>query len=60
MGLILGLGRNFVLTSLGLNRINPGAVFACVVFVWLLGIVAVLAPALKAARVPPAVATRTV
>jgi putative ABC transport system permease protein len=60
LGLILGLGLNFVLTSLGLNRINPGAVFACVVFVWLLGIVAVLAPALKAARVPPAVATRTV
>ena len=60
LGLILGLGLNFVLTTLGLTRINTGAVLACIGFTWLLGIAAVLAPALKAARVPPAVATRTV
>jgi putative ABC transport system permease protein len=60
LGLILGLGLNFVLTMMGLNRINPGAVLACIAFIALLGVAAVLVPALKAARVPPAVATRTV
>ena len=60
LGLILGLGLNFVLTTMGLNRINPGAVLACIAFIALLGVSAVLVPALKAARVPPAVATRTV
>jgi putative ABC transport system permease protein len=60
LGLILGLGLNFALTTLGLARINGVAVLACIAFVSLLGVVSVLAPALAAARVSPAVATRTV
>ena len=60
LGLILGLGLNFVLTSMGLTRINAFAVGGCIAFIAVLGALAVLAPALQAARVSPAVATRTV
>ncbi len=59
VGLMLGLGLNVVLTMAGLTEINAAPAIICVVFIVLLGFVAVLAPALRAARVPPAVATRT-
>ena len=60
LGLMLGLGLNFLLTTLGLARINALAVAGCIAFIAVLGAMAVLAPAFKASRVPPAVATRTV
>ena len=60
LGLLLGLGLNFVLTTLGLTRISAIAVAGCIAFIAILGALAVLAPALQAARVSPAVATRTV
>lgn len=59
LGLMLGLGLNVVLTMAGLTEINVAPAIVCVVFIVLLGFVAVLVPALRAARVPPAVATRT-
>jgi len=43
-----------------LPRLEPGFVLGVVGFLWLLGQLAVLLPARRAASIPPAVATRTV
>lgn len=59
-GLLLALLLNDLLVrELSLPRMPPAYLGAGVVFMLLLGLVAVLAPAIRAARVPPAVATRT-
>lgn len=59
-GLLLALLLNDLLVrELSLPRMPAAYLGAGVVFMWLLGLAAVLAPAIRAARVPPAVATRT-
>lgn len=60
LGLILGLGLNVLLTRMGLASMDVAGVLLCMVFVVFLCVFAVLTPALSAARVSPAVATRTV
>lgn len=65
MGMALGLigayGLNILLvTQAGATPLSLGLVAAGVLFLWLLGLAATLYPALRAARIPPALATRTV
>jgi putative ABC transport system permease protein len=45
--------------ELQLARLPLGYLFGTMLAMWLLGLAAVLAPALRASLVPPAVATRT-
>jgi putative ABC transport system permease protein len=65
LGIVLGVALAFVL-NLGLVNVVEGAkldlgvVAGGVVLLWLIGQLATLGPALRAARVPPAVATRSV
>ena len=60
VGLLLALLLNDVLVrELSMPRMPPAYLLGGSLFMWLLGLAAVLAPAIRAARVPPAVATRT-
>jgi putative ABC transport system permease protein len=47
-------------SAYSLDRLEPGYVLAGTVLLWVLGQAAVLVPALRAAAIPPAIATRTV
>lgn len=61
LGAALALGMNYWLaTSFGLARIDAWYVPAGMLALWVLGLLAVAGPALRAAAVSPAVATRTV
>jgi len=63
-GVVAGVGLALVLNDtlvreLSLSRLPLAYLFGTMLAMWLLGLLAVLAPAVRAARVPPAVATRT-
>ena len=61
LGLIGAYGLNIALVNhLDGTRLGPGLVVAGVVLLWLLGIAATAVPATRAARLSPALATRTV
>ncbi len=61
LGLIGAYGLNILLVNqLDGTRLGPGLVVAGVVLLWLLGIAATAVPATRAARLSPALATRTV
>ncbi len=61
MGVILAYAINVTLMQYyGLSRLPPWYLGVGAVALWLLGQLAVLAPALRASRVPPVVATRSV
>lgn len=61
VGAVLAFGMNYWLTTtFGLSRIDPLYVPGGMIALWLLGLLAVAAPARWAAAVSPAVATRTV
>ncbi|MBK8285343.1 MAG: FtsX-like permease family protein [Ahniella sp.] len=61
LGLLLTLALNQVLVrQMEVPRLPAEYVGFGMVIMWLLGVASVLGPALRAARVPPAVATRTV
>jgi len=65
LGLALGVaaayGLNFALMSAGSGpRLNPALVLGGVLLLWGAGLLATLAPALRAARISPAIATRNV
>ncbi len=65
MGVVLGLpvayGLNIALVNtIGGTALDGRLVLAAVVGLWLLGLVATLAPARRASRIAPALATRTV
>jgi putative ABC transport system permease protein len=59
-GLLLALGLNHVLIrQLELSRLPPAYLAGGAAILWLLGIAAVWGPASRAARISPAIATRT-
>lgn len=61
LGMILAFGINlYLLQHFSLNRMPWFYLPASAVVLWLLGQLAVLGPALRASRVPPVVATRSV
>lgn len=65
LGVVLGIALAFGLNVGLVNvvegaRLNLGVVAAGAVLLWLIGQLATLGPALRAAQVPPAVATRSV
>ena len=65
MGILLGLaggyGLNVLLvTRAGIKPIDALVVLGCMFFIWAVGLLATIAPAIRAAAVPPAVASRTV
>jgi putative ABC transport system permease protein len=59
LGVGLALGLNTLLLKAGVPRIEPIYIWMGVVIVLLTGQLAVLMPAMRAARVPPALATRS-
>lgn len=61
VGSVAAVAVNYwLVTSYELERLHPLYVPAGIVAVWVLGLLAVAAPARRAARISPAVATRTV
>lgn len=65
LGVVLGVPMAFglnvaLVNALGVPRLGPGLVVAMVAGLWLIGLLASAWPARRAARVPPALATRTV
>ncbi len=63
MGLLLGLlvanGLSFVLTeTMQLPRMGMSQLVLGMLFIWIVGLLSTLLPALRAASVPPAIATR--
>lgn len=61
MGLLLALSLNqFLVRQLEIPRLPLSYIGFGMVIMWVLGLLAVLGPALRAAKVPPAVATRTI
>lgn len=63
-GVVAGIGlalllNDLLVRELSLARLPLGYLFGTMLAMWLLGLAAVLAPALRASLVPPAVATRT-
>jgi len=61
VGAVLAFGMNYwLVTTFGLSSIDPLYVPGGMVTLWLLGLLAVAAPARRGAAVSPAVATRTV
>jgi putative ABC transport system permease protein len=59
-GLVLAMGLNLVMSQLGLGRVDIAVAIMGILFVILVGQISVLIPALTAARISPAEATRTV
>ena len=62
LGLIGAYGLNVLLVSSleGTTALSPGLVAAGFAMLWLLGLASAAAPAMRAARLSPALATRTV
>lgn len=61
MGCVLAYGLNLLMMHYyALQVLPPGYLAAGAIALWLIGQIAVLGPALRAAAVPPAVATRSV
>jgi putative ABC transport system permease protein len=61
LGTILGVAFNVWLAhEYAIDRLHPLYVPAGVMTLWSIGLLSVLAPARRAARIPPAIATRTV
>jgi putative ABC transport system permease protein len=59
LGVLLGIAANlWMLQSIALTRLPPAYLITGTVVVLILGQVAVLWPALRAAAVPPAIAAR--
>ncbi|MET0265863.1 MAG: FtsX-like permease family protein [Duganella sp.] len=59
-GVLLGLGLNQLLVSrLEMERLPPGYLLAGAALLWVLGMLAVLGPAWRAASISPATATRS-
>ena len=60
LGVLLSIGLNiWLVDTYALDKLDWFYLPFGMLFVWLLGLVAVLAPALKAARIAPAIATRS-
>ena len=61
LGVILAYGLNFgIVTWVAGAKLSPATVAAGAVALWMIGLGAALGPALRGARVPPAIATRNV
>lgn len=61
LGLVLAYALNYgLVTWIQGTKLDPAMLAAGVVALWLLGLLAALGPALRAAAVPPAIATRNV
>lgn len=61
LGALLAFALNYWLVeSYSLDKLDWRYVPAGMLLVWLIGLLAVLSPALKATRIPPAIATRSV
>jgi putative ABC transport system permease protein len=65
LGILLGLALAYALnyslvTWVAGSRLDPRILLPAVVALWTLGLLAALGPALRGARVPPAIATRNV
>jgi putative ABC transport system permease protein len=60
IGIVVALALNYVMSQLGLGRIDFLVTSLGIIFVIIVGQVSVLVPALSAARISPAEATRTV
>jgi putative ABC transport system permease protein len=61
LGVLLAYGLNFgIVTWVAGARLSPATVAAGAVALWTIGLGAALGPALRGARVPPAIATRNV
>lgn len=63
-GVIAGVGlalalNNFLVSELSIPRLPVGYLGSTMAVMWVLGLLAVLGPAWRAAAVPPAIATRT-
>lgn len=63
VGVLVGILLTFVLNivlveGLGANKVDSALIAPCVLFLWVLGLLSALVPALRANRVPPATATR--
>ena len=63
-GVVAGIGlalalNNFLVSELSIPRLPVGYLGATMAVMWVLGLLAVLGPAWRAAAVPPAIATRT-
>ena len=60
-GTVLAVGLNYLLAAkFGVDRLNLYYVLGGIFVLWLLGFIAVAAPARRAAKISPAIATRTV
>ncbi len=60
LGVLLSIGLNiWLVDTYALEKLDVFYLPLGMIFVWLLGLLAVLAPALKAARIAPAIATRS-
>ena len=65
LGIVLGLAGAYALnvvlvTRYAGSKLGPGLVVAGVLILWLVGVAATVVPARRAARLSPALATRTV
>jgi putative ABC transport system permease protein len=60
IGIVLALALNYVMSQLGLGRVDFLVASLGIIFVVIVGQISVLLPALAAARISPAEATRTV
>ena len=60
IGIVLALALNYVMSQLGLGRVDFLVASLGIIFVIIVGQISVLLPALAAARISPAEATRTV
>lgn len=61
LGLVFTYGLNYVLAEVAnVAMLSIPLLVGCMALIWLVGLLAALAPALRGATVPPVVATRTV
>ena len=63
-GIVAGIGlalalNNFLVSELSIPRLPVAYLLGTMAVMWVLGLLAVLGPAWRAAAVPPAIATRT-